>query len=219
MYAAIGAPVEFAATVRNRMSAAREAFDALRDRLPDDAVRAFDDWAAEGERLVDSWSGELKERGRAVGDAVRQRAGTVRETGRGLASISDAVAPVDRVDGIGPAYAEKLVRAGVPTVGALIERCRNSDAVATLAEQTDISPAMLEKWARSADLTRLDGVGSETMVMLNGLDVVTLDDLAEADTNELRRRALDRYEDSELVSAIPSRETLDAWADEARRLG
>jgi predicted flap endonuclease-1-like 5' DNA nuclease len=215
MYAAIGAPVQLMSTLRTRITAARDAFDDLRDRFPDEAGSAFDQWADEGERLVETWGNELSSRRAAVGKAVRDRTGTLREVGRGFAAIADAPAPVDDIDGIGPVYAEKLARAGVPTAGALIERCRTQTAAEALSEQTGISTGLLLGWAESADLTRIDGIGNHTMAMLNGLGVVTLEHLAHADASDLRSRAVDRYGDSGLVSSIPSEATMAGWIDVA----
>lgn len=53
--------------------------------------------------------------------------------------------PVETIDGIGPAYAERLGNAGVETVPEL----READAV-SLAEATDISEKRISRWQERA---------------------------------------------------------------------
>lgn len=53
----------------------------------------------------------------------------------------EAVESVDVIDGIGPAYSERLAAANVATVEDLA--AANAQ---TLADETDISPARLERW-------------------------------------------------------------------------
>lgn len=218
-YAAIGAPQNLVATLRDRISSARAALEDFRDRLPDEAVAAFDQWAEDGERLVETWTEDMRERRRVVEDTVRDRAGTAREVGRGLsATVREGAAPVDAIDGIGPVYAERLVGAGVVTTAALIERCRSAEATVTLAEQTGISISQLRMWADSADLARVEGIGEEYRSMLNDLGVATIESLATADAGQLHARATERHHESGAPSVVPSEQTFGEWIGRARKL-
>lgn len=218
-YVAVGIPASLIASLKERMSAASKTIDEFRDRLSDEAEAAFDDWVAEGEALVDSLTEPLRHRGEDLEDRIASRTEIARDVGRGVAvTLTEPIVAIDEIDGIGPAFAEELVKAGVVSTRALVERCRNKESTARLADQTGIGISLLDKWSASADLTRIGGVGDEYMALLNGLGVATIEAMARQDAGDLRQRAVAVNEETELVEVIPSEKTFSIWIERSTHL-
>lgn len=218
-YAAIGVPVQVASQVRERIGEVRRAIDDMRERVSDEAQSALDEWIAEGERIISSLTERVQGRREEVERTVRESASTARDTARGVAAtLTQPIAKIDAIDGIGPSYAEKLAKAGIISTRALVERCTSSEAVARLAEQTGISEALISKWASAADLTRVTGIGDEFMSLLNRAGVATVEGLANATPKDLQERAAQLNDELGLVDAMPSTATISGWIQKAKSL-
>jgi predicted flap endonuclease-1-like 5' DNA nuclease len=240
-YAAVGAPVSLVNMLRERVAAAREAIEEARGRVSEEMTEAFERWAEEGEQLISSLTEDVQHRRQDIEEridqgreeledrAVRGRREleerfeygkeTVKDVGRGLgATLTEPIVAVEAVVGIGPSHARELAKAGVLSTRALVERAGTGDARARLAKQTGIGTALLEKWARSADLTRINGVGEENASILNALEVGTLEQMANQDPEDLKQRAETLRQDTGIVAAVPSVETLTQWIAEAKKL-
>lgn len=218
-YATVGLPAHLISQFKDRLIATRETLDDFRGRISEEAGSALDEWIEEGERIVTS----LGERARSLRDdlehTVEKRAEGARDIGRGLsATLMEPIVAIDEIDGIGPAYAAKLAEAGVISTRALVERCSTKDAIERLSEQTAISVVMLEKWLAAADLTRINGVGSEHMSLLNGLGIATIESLAKEKPASLAQRATDLHNQHQLAGPVPPRETFADWIALARAL-
>lgn len=218
-HVAVGLPVHLVKVLRERLALTQEMVQELRTRLSDDAAAAFDNWVAEGERLVSGITENIQERREAVEATMERSIETAKDVGRGLGvTLTTPIVPLETIKGLGPKYAEELGDAGVISTRALVERCRTEDAIERLAEQTGIGAALLTKWVAAADLSRIDGVGDEAMTLLNGVGVGTLDQLAKQDAGDLHRRAGDFVAETGVVSTVPSSETLTEWIAAAKKL-
>jgi predicted flap endonuclease-1-like 5' DNA nuclease len=218
-YATVGLPAHLVSQMKDRLMATRETLDDFRGRISEEAGSALEEWIEEGERIITA----LGERARSIRDdlehTVEKRAEGARDIGRGLsATLMEPIVAIDEIDGIGPAYAAKLAEAGVISTRALVERCSTKDAIERLSDQTGISVAMLDKWLAAADLTRINGVGSEHMSLLNGLGIATIESLAEENPADLAKKATDFHDQHLLEGPIPSRETFADWIAQARAL-
>lgn len=78
------------------------------------------------------------------------------------------------IQGIGPAYAEKLIAAGIETVDQLLEAGKTSKGRKELEEKTGISGKFILTWVNHADLFRIKGVGPQFAELLeaSGVDTV-----------------------------------------------
>ena len=68
---------------------------------------------------------------------------------------------IEDVEGIGPAYGEKLRTAGVTNTDQLLTAGKTKKGRAELAQKTGISETLILKWVNMVDLYRIKGVGSE----------------------------------------------------------
>jgi predicted flap endonuclease-1-like 5' DNA nuclease len=221
-YAAIGASSDLMSALHDRIHSVRGAIEDLGDRVSTEARRELDEWIDEGEKMVESLRKRTKaisERGATTRDEIVAGVETTRDVVEGLAATATKpVIPIDEIPGIGPKYAARLADAGVVTTSALLERCRDADSRERLAGQTDISELLLEEWAEAADLTRVRGIGPESMETLNAAGVASIADLAAATAGDLAQRIARAARETGFVGNEPSTATLRDWMEQAKKL-
>jgi predicted flap endonuclease-1-like 5' DNA nuclease len=126
---------------------------------------------------------------------------------------------IQDVEGIGPAYAEKLAEAGVGTTDALLERGATPRGRGDLADATGISGKLILEWVNHVDLMRLDGVGSEYADLLEAAGVDSPLELARRNATNLARtfQELDAAR-PDMVRRVPSEATVAGWVEQAKSL-
>jgi predicted flap endonuclease-1-like 5' DNA nuclease len=124
-------------------AAADEGLDA--DEEPDDEPADAD--ADEPVEIPDAEGGtaDAESAVDADGEAGETEDGEVWEADTGSADDAGSDEPVDVLNGIGPAYAERLENAGIETVGDLAA----ADAT-TLADDADIAEGRIQGWIDQA---------------------------------------------------------------------
>ena len=65
------------------------------------------------------------------------------------------------IEGIGPTFAEKLRKAGIGSLEALLEAGKTPEGRKELQEATGIGAEYILDWVNRADLMRIRGVGEE----------------------------------------------------------
>ena len=126
---------------------------------------------------------------------------------------------IEDVEGIGPAFAGKLVAAGVATTDDLLDRGGSSSGRDKLSEATGISERLLLEWVNHADLMRIDGVGSEYADLLEAAGVDSAAELAQRNAANLAItfQELDAARPN-TVRQVPSEATIAGWIQQASRL-
>jgi predicted flap endonuclease-1-like 5' DNA nuclease len=126
---------------------------------------------------------------------------------------------IEDVEGIGPAYAEKLTAAGVATTEALLDRGASAAGRGKLSEETGISERLLLEWVNHADLMRLDGVGSEYADLLEAAGVDSCAELARRNAANLATTfmELDAARPN-TIRRVPSEATVAGWIEQAGKL-
>lgn len=126
---------------------------------------------------------------------------------------------IDEVEGVGPAYAEKLGAAGVATTEDLLSAGATSHGRDKLAEATGVSGALILKWVNRVDLMRVPGVGSEYSDLLEMGGVDSPAELAQRNAANLAQTFQDAVAARPgTVRRIPSEETISGWIAEAKKL-
>jgi predicted flap endonuclease-1-like 5' DNA nuclease len=125
---------------------------------------------------------------------------------------------VSRIEGIGPAFAAKLVEAGVRTTGALLEKARDPKGRKALAEATGIDDGRILKWANMADLMRIRGVGEEYSELLEAAGVDTVKELRTRKPENLAAKMAAVNGERKLVRQLPSGSVVARWVEEAKAL-
>ena len=125
---------------------------------------------------------------------------------------------IEEIEGIGPAYAEKLAAADITTTDHLLKLCCDAKGRKSTAEKTDVSEAQLLKWANMADLMRISGVGSEYSELLEAAGVDTVKELRNRNAENLAAKMMEVNEAKKLTRTVPSEKVVTGWVDQAKTL-
>ena len=85
---------------------------------------------------------------------------------------------IQEIQGIGPAYAEKLIAAGITTSDLLLEKGQTPKGRKELEEATGLSSKLILTWVNHADLFRVKGIGPQFAELLEAAGVDTVKELA-----------------------------------------
>lgn len=215
-YVAVGIPVSVINVLRDRWGDTRETVDQMRSRLSDEARHAFDEWVEEGEKLVEGVGAQIRDRREQLEQTVGRTATRAETFGRGVsATMGHPMLPLSEIDGIGPVYAEKLAKAGVFSVRALLDQARSEESRLRLSSQTGLGMGQLESWVAKADLTRIDGIGDDYLSLLHSIGIGTFEALAAGDPAQMRAEAAEVNDERHLVDAVPGEGTFAKWSQTA----
>lgn len=128
------------------------------------------------------------------------------------------MAKIETIEGIGPAFQEKLAAAGVTSVEGLLESGASDSARATLAEASNIPQKRIDTWVSMADLMRLAGVGGQFAELMVRSGVNSVSTLSGMDSVELRSALETENEAKNMVKKIPSVDTLSGYIQAAGHL-
>lgn len=122
------------------------------------------------------------------------------------------------IEGIGPAYAEKLAGAGVNSCEELLEKGASKAGRTAIIEGSGMSATLILKFVNHADLCRVKGVGGEYAELLEASGVDTVPELAQRNADNLAAKMAEVNEEKSLVRALPSAKTVSGWVDQAKEL-
>ncbi len=128
------------------------------------------------------------------------------------------MANIKDIEGIGPAYGEKLEAAGVKTDSALLEQGATKAGRTAIAESTGISESKILEWVNRADLARINGIGSEYADLLEASGVDSVPELAQRNGANLHAKMVEVNEAKSLVRSMPSESTVEGWVEQAKGL-
>jgi predicted flap endonuclease-1-like 5' DNA nuclease len=128
------------------------------------------------------------------------------------------MARIDNIEGIGPAYAERLRTAGVRSTRALLERGGNPRGRKELAAAANIEETQILEWVNHADLFRVRGIGSEYSDLLEAAGVDTVPELRQRNARALYETLVRTNEEKKLVRKMPTAEQVAEWVEQAKVL-
>lgn len=125
---------------------------------------------------------------------------------------------ISDIEGIGPAYAENLGKAGINTVEELLEVGCSKAGRSKIAEQSGCSESQILGWVNMADLFRIKGVGSEYAELLECSGVDTVKELAQRNAANLTTKMEEVNAEKNLVRALPPEKSVAGWIEQAKAL-
>jgi len=125
---------------------------------------------------------------------------------------------IQKIEGIGPANADKLAAAGIDNTKALLQLCCTSKGRREVAEKTGVAESKLLKWANMADLMRISGIGSEFSELLEAAGVDTVKELRTRNVDNLAAKMSEINTRKKLTRLVPSAKTIGKWVDQAAQL-
>jgi PAS domain S-box-containing protein len=126
--------------------------------------------------------------------------------------------PMTEIEGIGPAYSDKLAAVDINTIDQYLEATADRDGRKDLAEKTGISPKLVLEWANRADLMRVPGVGEEFSDLLEQAGVDTVNELKFRNPQNLYATLVSINQEKNLVRRMPSQADVEAWIEAAKQL-
>lgn len=128
------------------------------------------------------------------------------------------MANIKDIEGIGPAYGEKLEAAGVKTDSALLEQGASKKGRQEIAEKTGISETHILNWVNRADLARIKGIGSEYADLLEASGVDSVPELGQRKAANLHAKMTEVNAEKSLVRSLPSESMVEGWVEQAKGL-
>lgn len=122
------------------------------------------------------------------------------------------------IEGIGPAYKQKLSTASIATTEELLKLCCDSKGRKSVAEKTGLQESQLLKWANMADLMRIYGIGGEFAELLEAAGVDTVKELRNRNAENLAAKMKETNVKKKLTRAVPSQKSVIKWVEEAKAL-
>ena len=123
---------------------------------------------------------------------------------------------IDEIEGIGPAYREKLSGAGIATTDDLLTHCASAKGRKAMTEQTGVSEKHLLNWTNMADLMRVSGIGRQYAELLEASGVDTIKELRTRNADNLAAKMLEVNTDKKLAKATPTTSMIQDWIDQAK---
>jgi predicted flap endonuclease-1-like 5' DNA nuclease len=128
------------------------------------------------------------------------------------------MAKVKEIEGVGPAYAEKLSATGLTTTEALLDAGATPKGRADLAAKTGISDKLILRWVNMSDLFRIKGVGEQFSDLLEAAGVDTVAELAQRKAENLQTKMVEVNAEKSLVRRVPTLAEVTSWVDQAKAL-
>src|SRR5665648_150287 len=122
------------------------------------------------------------------------------------------------IEGIGPIYAEKLLKAGLKTTESLLKAGTTPQGRKKLAETTGISDKLILEWVNHADLFRIKGIGEEYSDLLEEAGVDTVPELAQRKAENLILKLKEVNDTKKLVRRLPVLSQVQSWVAQAKEL-
>lgn len=129
------------------------------------------------------------------------------------------MAKLTDIEGIGPAYAEKLKAAGVGSVESLLKICCTAKGRKEIETKSGIDHARLLTFTNHADLMRIKGVGGEYAELLEAAGVDTVPELAQRNAENLHAKMVEVNATKKLVRQVAAPSQVAGWVKQAKTLG
>lgn len=125
---------------------------------------------------------------------------------------------IEEIEGIGPAYAEKLCNFGIETTEALLDKCKTPKGRQEVAEATVISSKLILTWTNHADLMRINGVAGQFAELLEAAGVDTVKELAHRNAANLHAALEAKNEERHLCGRVPALSQVEKMIEQAKQM-
>ena len=128
------------------------------------------------------------------------------------------MAKISEIEGIGPAYASKLIAVGIKSVETFLKRSASKKGRAELADITGLSEKLILEWANMADLFRIKGVRTQYSELLEAAGVDTVKELRNRRPDNLYQKMIEVNAEKKLVRQVPSLSQVTQFVEQAKTL-
>lgn len=125
---------------------------------------------------------------------------------------------IEKIEGVGGIYAQKLQKAGVRTTNGLLRVAASKKGRQELAAKTGISETLILEWVNLADLMRIKGVGEEFSDLLEEAGVDSVKELRNRRADNLHKAIVQTNQSKKLVRRVPALSEVEGWIEQAKKL-
>jgi predicted flap endonuclease-1-like 5' DNA nuclease len=125
---------------------------------------------------------------------------------------------ISDIEGIGPAYAAKLAKAGVRSVEGLLKEGASAKGRKEIAAASGVDQTLILEWVNRADLYRVKGVGAQYSDLLEKAGVDTVVELSKRAAANLYKKMVEVNEAKNLVNGMPGLKQVEGWIEQAKKL-
>ena len=125
---------------------------------------------------------------------------------------------IETIEGIGQAYAAKLLTIDIKTTDQLLEKGATKRGRKLISEETDISEKLILTWVNHCDLFRIKGIGPQYADLLEAAGVDTVPELATRNSENLLDKLTEINDAKNLVRAMPYLKQVTRWVEQAKDL-
>lgn len=125
---------------------------------------------------------------------------------------------IDRIEGIGAVFAQKLLAADVKSVEALLEKGASRAGRKAIAEASGIDESKILGWVNMADLFRIKGVGPQFAELLEASGVDTVKELRNRNPENLHAKMAEVQAEKKITRALPALKVVRKFVEEAKSL-
>jgi predicted flap endonuclease-1-like 5' DNA nuclease len=125
---------------------------------------------------------------------------------------------IEDIEGIGPAYSQKLKLQKINTTDDLLEKGGTKKGRQQLAEATGISESLILTWVNHSDLFRIKGIAGQFSELLEAAGVDTVKEFATRKPENLEAKLKETNEKSHLSGSVPSLDKLKQMIAQAKTL-
>lgn len=127
------------------------------------------------------------------------------------------MANIKEIEGIGPAIAAKLEKAGITTTEACLEQGATKSGRKKIAEDSGVSEAQVLTFVNVSDLMRVKGVGGEFAELLHAAGVDTIKELRTRNAANLQAALEETNAKKSLTRRVPSLGMVEDFIDQAKK--
>ncbi len=124
--------------------------------------------------------------------------------------------PIEDIQGVGPAYAEKLKTAEITNTEQLLAACKTPAGRKNVAATTGLSESLILKWTNLADLMRVPGIGPQFSELLEGAGVDTIKELRNRNAANLAAKMDEVNQEKHLSKTSPAASLVEGWIKAAK---
>lgn len=122
------------------------------------------------------------------------------------------------IEGIGPAYAAKLQKAGIRTVEAILKNGATEKGRKEMAGHAGVTHKQVLEWVNRADLYRIKGVARQYSDLLENSGVDTVVELSNRVADNLLAKMEQVNKSKNLVNRMPTLKEVKSWISQAKKL-
>jgi predicted flap endonuclease-1-like 5' DNA nuclease len=125
---------------------------------------------------------------------------------------------IEEIQGVGPAYAQKLQAANIKTTDDLLNQCCTPSGRNTVSQKTGLNEAQILKWTNMADMMRISGIGPQYAELLEGAGVDTVKELRNRNHENLAQKMKEVNEAKKLAKTSPAASVVEGWIEQAKSM-